>query len=551
MKYRRIHSAVLGGVLLSQFFFAEPSRAQEIPRADLGKVIDYAQLSEAVYADRRMPELPDGWRLLERDATLSGLQWGLYERQGPNGTRERVLAFAGTQDLQDWLTNADQAVRQGIPGTGITIPGVTIPADQYREALQVATRFIEAKDKDGKMSLVITGHSLGGGLGQYVSLKTGVKAVLFNAAALGPETLRDIAPQLREGSSLQITHISLHGDLVHNSTRSALAGQHFGVGYVVEPAPGAPDIWPLDAPLLPALYLKEWKNDKLARHAMTTIISSLRYLQAYGDIQQKIMARTAEARDASSVANWWTVATPRKSAGQLLAEARSMTEMARNAKRVVIVGEGPAAELMAQRMTEQLGAGNVVRLAGAGDAESAQRRAHQVNADLILGVRPSPGRTPVNPNTEERIAELREPLENFVATVKTTAEALHQFDLAAKTNKKVAQWFVSPGNERLQNVLGHTDAMYGFVNALEQDMAAASRGEFALVRSHTLEETARVGFDHLLPQVREILQKNGRSRLAFPTFGVVDGVTAAARHIGAGSVDLETLTLPNVQLLSG
>jgi hypothetical protein len=28
-----------------------------------------------------------------------------------------------------------------------------------------------------------------------------------------------------------------------------------------------------------------------------------------------------------------------------------------------------------------------------------------------------------------------------------------------------------------------------------------------------------------------------------PTFGAVDGVTAAARHIGAGSVDLETLTL--------
>lgn len=285
MQYRTIHSTFIGWALLSLSCLSTPSGAQDIPRADLGKITDYARLSEAVYADRRAPQLPEGWKLLDRNATLRGLQWGLYERQGPNGSRERVLAFAGTQDLKDWLTNGDQATHNGVAGTGIHIPGMTIPADQYQEALQVATRFIEAKDKDGKMSLVITGHSLGGGLGQYVALKTGVKAVLFNTAALGPETVRDIAPDLRAAASRQVVHIAMRGDSVHNLTRSALGGQHFGIEYVVEPVPGTPGLFPLDAPLLPALKLKEWTGDKLARHAMGNLIDSLRYTQAYGALQ--------------------------------------------------------------------------------------------------------------------------------------------------------------------------------------------------------------------------------------------------------------------------
>lgn len=543
MKPRPILSVIVAGVLFSLVYLPTPGLSQDIPRADLGKIIDYAQLSEAVYADRHAPPLPEGWKLLERDATLSGLQWGLYERQGPNGTRERVLAFAGTQDLKDWLTNADQALRKGIPGTGISIPSVAIPADQYQEALQVAMRFVEAKDKDAKMSLAIIGHSLGGALAQYVALKTGLKAVLFNAAALGTETVRDIAAPLLAAASRQITHITMRDDPVHNLTRAVLGGKHFGVEYEVEPMPGTAGIAPLDAPLLTSLSVKEWTADKLARHSMQNLGASLLYEKAYGDIQRTMRARAAEATDMAQVANWWTVATAKKSAGQLLAEARIMTEMAHSAKRVVVAGEGPAADLMEQRMTVQLGAENVVRLAGAADSERAQRQAHQCGADLILGVRPSPSRSPVNPDTEERIAELREPLENVVAIVKSTAGALRQFDLAAKTNNNVAQWFVSPGNERLQNVLGHADTVYGFVKALEQDMGATSREEFTLVRSYVLEETARVGVDYLLPQLQESLRRYGGSRLVVPTFGAVDGVTAVARHVGSGSVDLETLTL--------
>jgi hypothetical protein len=259
----------------------------------LGTIIDYAELSEAVYQSPRASQLPPGWKVHKQGSTPSGLKWALYERQRPNGTRARVLAFAGTEDFKDWLTNADQALRNGILGTGINIPGVAIPAIQYREALQVATKYAQIKDENKNMSLVITGHSLAGGLGQYASLKTGVKAVVFNAAALGPETIQDIAPHLRAVASRQITHITMRGDPVHDPTRSALKGKHFGIEYVVEPAPATPGTFPLDVPLLPALYLKEWKDDKLARHAMRNIITSLQYTQAYGEIQWKMRQETS------------------------------------------------------------------------------------------------------------------------------------------------------------------------------------------------------------------------------------------------------------------
>jgi hypothetical protein len=109
--------------------------------------------------------------------------------------------------------------------------------------------------------------------------------VVFNAAALGPETVQDIAPHLRATASRQITPIIMRGEPVHDSTRAALRGQHFGVEYVVAPTPGTPDMFPIERSLLTLPSLTEWGQDKLARHAMSNIIASLQYTQAYGEIQ--------------------------------------------------------------------------------------------------------------------------------------------------------------------------------------------------------------------------------------------------------------------------
>ena len=103
----------------------------------------------------------------------TGFRAAIY--QDKNG--DHVLAFAGSNDIQDWLNNAEQ--------------GLGISAAQYNQAVALAT---EAKAAFGN-SLAITGHSLGGGLASIASLATDAAGVTFNAAGLNDETIRRLIPE--------------------------------------------------------------------------------------------------------------------------------------------------------------------------------------------------------------------------------------------------------------------------------------------------------------------------------------------------------------------
>lgn len=96
----------------------------------------------------------------------SGFQAGIY-----SDNQQYVLAFAGTNDMRDWLSNVRQA-------TGYDDV-------QYNQAVAVAKG---AKAAFGD-ALVIAGHSLGGGLAATAALATGTVAVTFNAAGVSDYTL--------------------------------------------------------------------------------------------------------------------------------------------------------------------------------------------------------------------------------------------------------------------------------------------------------------------------------------------------------------------------
>ncbi len=98
--------------------------------------------------------------------SASGFQAGIYSDE-----RHFVLAFAGTNDMRDWLSNVRQA-------TGYDDV-------QYNQAVAAAK---SAKAVFGD-ALVITGHSLGGGLAATAALATGTLAVTFNAAGVSDHTL--------------------------------------------------------------------------------------------------------------------------------------------------------------------------------------------------------------------------------------------------------------------------------------------------------------------------------------------------------------------------
>ena len=96
----------------------------------------------------------------------SGFQAGVYSND-----KQYVLAFAGTNDWRDWLSNVRQA-------TGYDDV-------QYNQAVAAAK---SAKAAFGD-ALVIAGHSLGGGLAATAALATGTVAVTFNAAGVSDYTL--------------------------------------------------------------------------------------------------------------------------------------------------------------------------------------------------------------------------------------------------------------------------------------------------------------------------------------------------------------------------
>lgn len=203
-------------------------------------MLDRARLSDAVY---EVGKTPAGWKFLEGGEKDSGFKWGVYERTLDDGSKERVLAIAGTDlgfgskrevvdTTRDFWTDATQALKDpdGLPPT------------QYTEALTETLRQMQQAQKDG-VPLSITGHSLGGGLAQYASLMTGTPATVFNSAPLGPSTRAQLP---RDVDDSLITNVRTEGDLVSEGAQHVRNGKQYGEQVVIKPQPGTPGILPDD-----------------------------------------------------------------------------------------------------------------------------------------------------------------------------------------------------------------------------------------------------------------------------------------------------------------
>ena len=138
--------------------------------------LELAHVADNVYH----PSTVDGWTPLDADA-LEGLGIdpdALHRRDGfdaavyRNDDGQYVLAFAGTSSLADWGTNLQQ--------------GVGALSGQHLQAIALAQ---DLAGSVGSENLVITGHSLGGGLASTASVATDIPAVTFNAAGVHPNTV--------------------------------------------------------------------------------------------------------------------------------------------------------------------------------------------------------------------------------------------------------------------------------------------------------------------------------------------------------------------------
>lgn len=111
---------------------------------------------------------PDGkkWEVVDvQDDNKSGFRAIALRPQDANDRRV-VVAFAGTRDGKDWKNNIGQ--------------GLGLPTRQYRQAVAFADKWKTAHGGN----VILTGHSLGGGLASYASIKTGLRATAVNSAPL-------------------------------------------------------------------------------------------------------------------------------------------------------------------------------------------------------------------------------------------------------------------------------------------------------------------------------------------------------------------------------
>ncbi|MET0050139.1 MAG: hypothetical protein ABW095_03545 [Candidatus Thiodiazotropha sp.] len=92
----------------------------------------------------------------------SGYHAAIYQ-QGQGGDARYILAFRGTENGTDWLTNLGS--------------GVGFRMTQFSKADLLVGKLVEAV---GNNRVEVTGHSLGGGLSNYVGMKHSVTSTAFN-----------------------------------------------------------------------------------------------------------------------------------------------------------------------------------------------------------------------------------------------------------------------------------------------------------------------------------------------------------------------------------
>lgn len=181
-------------------------------------VMDYALLSQAIYdlgTDKY--KAPSGWEALglvgnPKQLFFRDLESGFKVGTFINGKKLAVV-FQGTNpdEIVDWTTDF------------FTLKGVKTA--QYQEALIYIGKIIE-QQAAANYDIVVTGHSLGGGLATYAALYYDKPAFVFNAAPIGSEMLSGIQ-SLNERQS-RVTNIDMKGDVV-----SGFGGQS-GPIYVLE-----------------------------------------------------------------------------------------------------------------------------------------------------------------------------------------------------------------------------------------------------------------------------------------------------------------------------
>jgi hypothetical protein len=205
----------------------ESAQSSNLSKDQLQNALQNARLAESVY-DLSKKQIEGRWRQIKSQADPDGFKAAVYERQLPDGRRELRIAFAGSDDRQDWLNN----ILQGSPI--LMEVHDRIEEQQYARAQAFAAGYVHlAKNDKTIANIELVGHSRAGGLVQVVSGILDVAGTAFNSAAI--LKMRDVlTPAQVETANRRVTQFHKTGDLVFPVTASMPDAIQLGTIYRVE-----------------------------------------------------------------------------------------------------------------------------------------------------------------------------------------------------------------------------------------------------------------------------------------------------------------------------
>ena len=188
--------------------------------AQNNEAVELARLSADSYVQSPLksppPDPPVGWSVASKsDLRAMGLDPDLMDEaravlyQTPKdwpGGQKTVLAFRGTDDLEDGIVDHDQAM--------------ALETKQYKAAMLLGTEVSERLGSD----VLVTGHSLGGGKAQAAGATGGLGGMMFNAAGLNPDTVNGKLPDPSQFTQYRTTGDPLTGAQNSPAIQAAIVG---------------------------------------------------------------------------------------------------------------------------------------------------------------------------------------------------------------------------------------------------------------------------------------------------------------------------------------
>lgn len=253
--------------------------------------LDMMRMADAAY-DPSRTQVGNWNRVSDADLRAAGLNPADFEdsstgfRAGlyTDGKGHYTLAFAGSNGGNDW-------VKTNIP------QGLGMQTEQYDQAVALAQQVADSPFGN-QGNLVLTGHSLGGGLAGIASLVTDTPAVTFDASGVHDDTIRqfglDPAAAKADAEAGLIRRYNVDGDPLTAAQQDAP-----GLSSIMPDAPGheitlADPLPPLEAPkwdwrhpIESGKAQIEHQKDKLERvgdlHRQSTMIQALETQRPWED----------------------------------------------------------------------------------------------------------------------------------------------------------------------------------------------------------------------------------------------------------------------------